>query len=146
MDRSEEAQAIFKEGFNCAQTVLAVFAPDLGLDKEAALRVAGALGGGIGRMGETCGAVMGALMALGLKYGMTRPGDLETKEYAYEQAGIFIEKFKECHGQLKCRALLGYDVSIPAEAELIKAKDLHNTLCTGYIRDAIALLEEMLNR
>lgn len=69
MNQSERAVACFKEGFSCSQAVFSTFAPQLGLECELALKVAGLFGGGMGRLGEVCGAVTGALMALGLKYG-----------------------------------------------------------------------------
>ena len=65
MNRAETAVATFKGGFNCSQAVLSVFCEELGLDKETAARIAGGFGGGIGHLGETCGAVTGAIMAMG---------------------------------------------------------------------------------
>ena len=66
MSIADQAIACFDDGFSCSQAVFSVFAPQLGLDRVAALKVAGAFGGGMGRMGETCGAVPGALMVSGL--------------------------------------------------------------------------------
>jgi len=52
---------------NCAQTVVSVFAGQMGLDLDTAVRVAMAFGGGMGRGGNTCGAVTGAYMVLHYK-------------------------------------------------------------------------------
>ncbi len=82
MNQSERAIAYFKEGFNCSQAVFAAFAPQSGLEREMALRIAGTFGGGMGRLGEVCGAVTGALMALGLQYGCTDAQNAEGKEEA----------------------------------------------------------------
>ena len=65
MNNPERAVALFKEGFNCSQAVLAAYGEQFELKQELALRVAGAFGGGMGRMGETCGAVTGAIMVRG---------------------------------------------------------------------------------
>ena len=62
-ERSEKAVSCF-ENFNCAQSVLATCGPELGLDRERALRVAGMFGGGMGHMGGACGAVTGALTSI----------------------------------------------------------------------------------
>ena len=67
MSKAEVAVDCFEEGFNCSQAVVSAFAPELGLDRETALRVAAAFGGGMGRTGETCGAVSGALMVIGMQ-------------------------------------------------------------------------------
>jgi len=93
----ELATATLGEGFNCSQAVLSAWAPDLGLDHETALRVAGAFGGGIARMGQTCGAVSGALMALGLKYSQIRANDKQAKEEMYALAGEFMKRFEARH-------------------------------------------------
>ena len=66
--KSEEAVERFKKGFNCSQAVFGTFSEQVGLDCETACKVATGFGGGM-RMGGTCGAVTGAFMALGLKYG-----------------------------------------------------------------------------
>ena len=72
--RIDVAGSRFSEGFSCSQSVLAAFAPELGLDADAALRVSAAFGGGMGRTGGTCGAVTGALMVLGLQIWRDRRG------------------------------------------------------------------------
>ena len=82
MNQKEQAVACFAQTFNCAQAILSTYGLQLGLERELALRVAGAFGAGMGRMGETCGAVTGAFMLIGLKYGKTRPEDNERKERA----------------------------------------------------------------
>ena len=87
------AHSRFSEGYSCSQSVLAAFAPELGLDADAALRVSAAFGGGMGRTGGTCGAVTGALMALGLKYGAT-VADPVAKERTYALTREFIAQVR----------------------------------------------------
>jgi C_GCAxxG_C_C family probable redox protein len=71
--RIKAANELFNRGYNCAQALLATFGVDLGLNRDMELKIASPFGGGISHMGETCGAVTGALMIIGLKYGMTEP-------------------------------------------------------------------------
>ena len=67
MERHDEAaRTLFLEGCSCAQAVLAAFAPEVGLSQEQALRLASSFGGGMGGLRETCGAVSGMLLAVGL--------------------------------------------------------------------------------
>ena len=65
------AEEMFRSGYVCSQAVFATFSEMLGLDKETALKIANGFGGGIARKQEICGAVSGAIMAIGLKYGKT---------------------------------------------------------------------------
>jgi C_GCAxxG_C_C family probable redox protein len=97
----------------------------------------------MGRMGETCGVVTGAYMALGLKYGPTQD-DPEAKAAMYAYIREFAEKFTANHPGLKCRELLGYDMSIAEEYEKAKQENLFKTVCPQLVRDASEILETML--
>jgi C_GCAxxG_C_C family probable redox protein len=144
MSHADIAVACFKEGFNCSQAVLAAFAPELGLEREAALRVAGAFGGGMGRTGQTCGAVTGALMVLGLKHGQVSAADRPAKEHTYALAREFVAQFEARHGSALCRELLGYDIGTPEGMQAIKEKGLHHSLCPKLVGDAAEILERLL--
>src|SRR5690606_21185680 len=97
----------------CSQAVLTAFAPELGLDRDSALKVSGTFGAGMGRLGEVCGALTGAFMAIGLKYGRVRANDEEMKEKAYACVMQVADEFRRRHGSLRCRELLGYDLGTP---------------------------------
>ena len=144
MNHAERATSLFQNGFNCAQSVFVAFAPDLGLDEATALKVSTAFGGGMGRLGEVCGAVTGALMALGLKYGRTSKEDVAARDKTYALTQEFARRFKERHGCLDCRDLLGCDPGTPEGQASIKERNLHNTLCTKLVQDAAAILEDMM--
>lgn len=137
------ARARFSEGYSCSQSVLAAFASDLGLDTDAALRVAAAFGGGMGGTGRTCGAVTGALMALGLKYGATRGDDKATKERAYALAREFIERFEARNGDVACAELLGVDISTPQGHNAAREANLFKTTCPALVASAVVILEAM---
>src|ERR1035441_485274 len=95
MGKPQEALGLFEKGFNCAQSVLGALGPDAGLDKEIGLGMAGSFGGGMARRGETCGAVTGALMVLGLRHAMVREEDAQAKNKNYAEAEKFMEDFKK---------------------------------------------------
>ncbi len=113
------AENYFKKGFNCSQALLATFAPEFGLSEEMALKIATQFGGGA-RKGEMCGAVSGALMVLGLKYGHYHENALEEKANAFKIAENFMNRFIEANGTVVCRDLLGYDLSNAEEKAIIK--------------------------
>jgi C_GCAxxG_C_C family probable redox protein len=143
MNRIETALSRFAAGFNCSQAVFSAYADDFGLDEEAALKIAAGFGGGMGRMAETCGAITGAMMVLGLRHGGTTP-DREAKERVYAKIRQFADRFKARNGSLLCRDLLSCDISTPAGHEAAREKGLFTTACPTYVRDAAEILEEML--
>jgi C_GCAxxG_C_C family probable redox protein len=144
MNKKATALAQFDKGFACSQAVFSAYAEELGLDQETALKIAGTFGGGMGRKAETCGAVTGALMALGLKYGATDAADKEAKEKAYALAREFVDRFEARHGSSVCRELLGWDISTPAGHEAAKYRRLFSTLCPKYVADAAEIVEVLL--
>jgi C_GCAxxG_C_C family probable redox protein len=144
MNGKELACSRFKEGFSCSQAVFSAHAEQLGLDRETALKIAGAFGGGMGRMAQTCGAVTGAFMVIGLKYGAIDAEDKETKEKAYALVREFVDRFKSRHGSIACQDLLGCDISKPEGEKVAREQKLFETICPKLVKDAAELLEEML--
>ncbi|MBQ8794789.1 MAG: C_GCAxxG_C_C family protein [Clostridia bacterium] len=142
MTKSEKALELFANNFNCSQAVLAAFAPDFGLDEELALKLGTSFGGGA-RNAEICGAVSGALMALGLKYGHHISEDKEQKSRSYAIAVDYTNRFKKANGSIVCRDLLGYDLTIPEEAACIKEKCLFAQVCPKMIQSAVEILEDV---
>ena len=107
MTHEEKAVQNFLSGYNCAQSVFLAFAPDLGLSDDLALRLSSSFGGGMGRLREVCGAVSGILMAAGVLYGYTSPCDDAAKAAHYALVQELAGKFRERHGAILCRELLG---------------------------------------
>lgn len=143
MNYVDKAQAYFCNNFNCSQAVFATYATELGLEEEVALRIATQFGGGA-RKGEMCGAVSGALLVLGLKYGHSHAEDVEEKARAYQIAEEFMNRFIAEKGTVVCRELLGYDLSKKEEVEIIKEQGLFRTICPEMIRYATLLVEQMI--
>jgi C_GCAxxG_C_C family probable redox protein len=121
-----------------------VYGVRFGLDRETALRVAGAFGGGMGRRGETCGAVTGAFMVMGLKHAKTKADDDDAREKTYEQVNEFVRRFRERTGTILCRELLGHDLSTEEGREAVAEQNLFSTRCTVLVRDAGEILEMMM--
>jgi C_GCAxxG_C_C family probable redox protein len=134
------AAALFEQGFSCGQAVLAGHAARFGLERDAALRVACAFGGGVARTGATCGAVNGALMVIGLAEGRTRVEDGAALERTYGAARTFLERFRAEHGSLTCRDLLGVDISTAEGHEAASARGLFRARCPGFVRSAARIV------
>ena len=143
MNKADKALELFSNNFNCSQSVLTAFAADFGLDEQLALKLGTSLGGGA-RNGDICGAVSGALLVLGLKYGHYEVDNNEQKSRAYQIAVDYINRFKEANGSIVCRELLGYDLTKPDEMACIKEKGLFGDVCPKAIKSAVEILEVVL--
>ena len=132
----DEIIARFAAGQNCAQNTLAPWADGLGYDEEELLRMGAAFAGGMFR-GDTCGAVTGALMALGLAYG-DDPAVIAEKTMQFHAA--FTERF----GSTMCREILGYDLSKPEELEKARASGAMTEKCSAFVRGASEILTELM--
>lgn len=108
--KSQQARELFKNGYNCAQSVFCAFAEDLNIDFETALKLSSSFGGGMGRLREVCGTVSAMFMIAGLKYGYTSNNDDDAKEKHYALIQELARKFEEKHGTIICRELLGLDI------------------------------------
>jgi C_GCAxxG_C_C family probable redox protein len=143
--KSEQVVRKFRKGFNCSQAVLSVYAEEFGLCRETALKIACGFGGGMGRMALTCGAVTGAFMVIGLKYGNVDANEKEIKEKTYGLVREFARRFEKCNGSSICRELLGCDISEPEGLRSAKENGLFTSVCPGLVQDAVEILEEMMN-
>lgn len=144
MNRVEQAVASFQDGLNCSQAVLSAHAERFGLQQDTARRVAAGMGGGMGRMGDTCGAVTGAFMVLGLMHGPVEAGDQQGKETTYAQVREFARQFESRNGSIVCRHLLECDISTPEGLAAARERKLFTTACPKFVRDAAEILEELL--
>jgi C_GCAxxG_C_C family probable redox protein len=136
---------LFSQGFNCAQSVFAEAALRMGVSRELALKIAAAFGGGMSSHGEVCGAVSGALMALGLRFASPDPDDKERRDFVYSRGRDFMQRFESQHGSLICRQLLGRDLNQPGELEQARSEDRFNAICPAYIASAAAILGDLLD-
>jgi C_GCAxxG_C_C family probable redox protein len=144
-NKQEQSFDLFRNGYNCSQSVLSVFSEELGMKKDLAMKLASPFGSGIAYMQDTCGAVTGALMAIGLKYGKGEHGTNEDKMHAYELSKQFMAEFKMKHKTVCCRDLLdGLNMSTPEGMARIMELDYFRTRCANYVKDAVGIVEDIL--
>ncbi len=137
--KTDRVDQIFP-GYNCAQTIFKIFAPELGISENNALKIASGFGGGMA-CAETCGAVTGAYMVIGLKHGhaTTDPDDkASTKSKILEFNRLFTEKY----GSLKCRELTGFDISTPSGSEEARLAHVFTEKCPEFIKTSCRIIEE----
>lgn len=139
----EKAMEYYAGGIDCSQVVFQYGAEILGLDKEVALRVASAFGGGMFH-GETCGCVTGALMAIGYAFGQYKPGDEASKAEMMKRKAEFEEAFEAINGSLICREIIGFDISKPDQLQEARDSGVMMDLCPKLACDACDILDEIL--
>lgn len=143
MDFVSEAQDLFNGPYNCTQAVLAPFAELYGLPRETALKLGTPFGGGIGHTGQVCGAVSGAMMAIGLARG-TAVDDKPQKEACYALAQVFHRRFLALHSAVTCPGLLGLDLGDPAEYAQAREMGVFHSRCPAFVGDAVKITAELL--
>ena len=137
-DTQRKSNEDFYEKFNCSQAVLGAYAVDYGLTVDQAMKVAACFSGGV-RKGEVCGAVSGAIMVIGLKYG----DGPDYKATAYPKAAEFMDRFKEKNASYVCRDLLGCDLSSEEGMLYARENGLFKDICPKMVESAVDILEEM---
>jgi C_GCAxxG_C_C family probable redox protein len=139
-----KAIAAFKSGLNCAQSVVVAFADDLDFDKNAASNLAVGFGGGMGRMQETCGAVTGAFMVLGMYNSSKYQDNLALKNATYPMIRLLDAKFRAIHQSTNCRSLLQCDLSSEDGHTYAVENKLFEKICEKCIADAVGIVEELI--
>ncbi|NIP25150.1 MAG: hypothetical protein GWN67_17675 [Phycisphaerae bacterium] len=142
MDKIKEAVSAFKAGFNCSQAIMGIYGPEYGLSALDALRVSCGFGGGM-RRGDTCGAVTGALMVLGLRYGPKDVTDTSAKNDVYSRVTEFCSRYESRCDSIICRELLGCDISTKEGMKQARENDLFKTVCPRMVQTAAEILEQM---
>ena len=135
----DKAAISFRGGFNCAQSVLLAMQEHYGTKSEVIPKIASAFGGGIGRCGSLCGALTGAVMAIGIKHGTNERG-VEKRDKPNRLAQRFYEQFTKELGTPFCRELIGYDLTKPEELEKAERLKVFDEKCEGFVRKAVEIL------
>lgn len=143
-DHLAEANELFRSGFNCSQAIVAVFSEEYGFPAETAIRMAYPFGRGMGGCGCTCGALTGAMMVIGMKYGTAGQNETDKMKLAREKTRRLIEIFESEHGTTLCNDLTGFDQRKLNGPELMAMlPHFHNT-CRKFLETVVTFLEEEL--
>ncbi|MBP7054004.1 MAG: C_GCAxxG_C_C family protein [Phycisphaerae bacterium] len=143
MSRVDDAVQCFCGGAACSQAIVAHYGPLVGLPAEQGIRLASGFAGGM-RLAQTCGAVTGAFMVLGLKYAGPNCDRRDGRERVYAAIREFAEKFQQRNHTVVCKELLGCDISTPQGTQRATQEGLFRTICPKLVQDAAEILEEML--
>ena len=146
MTRKEKAMQGFRDGYNCAQSIVLAFEDMLTIDLDTALKIASPFGGGMGRLREVCGSVSGMFMVLGFVKGYNEPGNYEGKKELYEHVQELARRFEEENGSIVCRDLLGLNVKKEDAAPEKRTEEYYKKRpCVELVGCAAEILEQYLN-
>lgn len=146
MTKSQIAEKLFKDGYNCAQAVVGAFSEEIGMNFSDAVKSVSGFGGGMGRMREVCGAVSGMVFVLSCKYGYDTPIETTLKKELYSKIQSVAKEFSTMQGSIICRDLLpkkdGADTA-PQPAQ--RTSEYYKTRsCAGCVACAAGILEKYL--
>jgi C_GCAxxG_C_C family probable redox protein len=143
-NKEEQAIDFFRSGLNCAQAVLTSYSDTLNIDNRFASIISSGFGGGMGRLQDTCGAVTGAYMVLGIKNGKKYSDNSVIKEETYSMIQKFSEKFTLMNGTTNCRNLLKCDLRTEEGQQFAHENNLFETVCEKCVSDSIRIIDELI--
>ncbi len=143
MNREEVASKKFKEGYNCAQSVIYSYADDLHIPPDVALKISNGFGAGMGRKQEVCGAIAGGIMVLSLKHGRGDNEDRQKQEVTYAKVRDLMDRFQMKHGAVSCRRLLDECELMTPEGQARFKSERMSARCGRYVSSVMEILEEI---
>ena len=146
MTKKELGEQYFKQGYNCAQSVVLAFIDKMGIDEKSALTLISGFGGGFGRMREVCGAVSGMVAVLSAVEGYYDPTDNDNKMLLYKKIQTLMGEFKQVNGTYICRELLSLPEGPSSpEPEKRTAEYYKKRPCAELVGIACEILENYFN-
>jgi C_GCAxxG_C_C family probable redox protein len=133
---------LFRNALNCSQAMLTVFGEPYGIDARMAMKLGRPLGGGMGHMARTCGALSAALLVLGIA--KDDPEEGEARRLLHRSVQELFRRFEDRHGTTLCKELLGADMSTEEGNRKIREEKLVTKMCHLFVRDAAQILSELL--
>ena len=145
MSRADKAEELFRQGYNCGQSVFAAFADVTGMTTEEAAKIASPFGAGFGKLREVCGAVSGMTLAAGYLCGYDDPADAEGKKELYRLIQKMCAEFEAEQGSIICRELLGLEKGEDIGEPAVRTEEYYRSRpCVGACRTAAAIAEKYL--
>ena len=134
----------FRSGYDCTESVLMAIAKDaLEINSDLIPKVATGFGGGISRQGYVCGAVSGAVMGFGLKYGRNSPEELRAK--TYNRVVEFSKQFQKRFGSIVCKELSGCDLSTVEGIRKFRDENVHEEKCSNFVSGTIEIFMSLID-
>ena len=141
---ANRATEIMTQGYACSEALLLAVCEEfeIDIDENFIPRIASLFAGGIGNTGSVCGAVTGAIMAMGLvkERGQTMEKVLQNLELAAE----FRRRFEADMETINCRELTGLDLTSKEGIEQFMKSSVPQTVCFPAVATAYRLVVDLL--
>lgn len=144
MDKEKKAVETFRSGNNCAQSVLSTFAEKYDIDNDVALSIASGFGAGMGKLMETCGAVTGAFMVIGIHNNKIFKDEMEARNVTYKMIQKFANTFSKKHKTINCGELVNCDLKTEQGQMYFNENGLFDKVCVECVRSSVEILDELL--
>ena len=137
------ADSYASQGYLCSESCLMALAKCQDVEDPLIPRIATGFGAGIGMNGEICGAITGAVIGLGIRYGRDRVEPAEN-QMPYWYSTELLKRFRAEHGEIRCSALLGLDIAKTEDLEEYYRRNLWVKSCTRFILSATGIARDMI--
>ncbi len=136
------AELFGTSGLLCAESVLQALCERHGHAGDFVPRMASGFCSGVARTGGMCGALSGAIMALGLLHGRDK-GD-ESLETVYAMVQELVAEFRERFGAVTCMDLLGVDFRTAEGQQAFRERNLKQERCIPMAGEAAGIAQRIL--
>jgi len=130
---AKRAMDLFDSGYNCAESVLLALSENFAQKSTIIPRVATGFGGGVGRSGSICGALSGAVMAIGLLEGCETPEEKEKRTAVYKEVLRMVEDFEREFGSSHCGTLTGCNIRTEDGLKKYYAQEVRKKVCPKFV-------------
>ena len=139
-----KAMKIMEQGHGCSESVLLAVSQEFGIESEIIPKIASCFAGGIGNSGSVCGAVTGAVMAIGL---IAKEGDsMEAYMKKLSLAQAFRQRFEDEMQTINCFELTGHDLTTPEGIEKFMTSDVPQEVCFPAVGKAFDIVMDILKK
>jgi C_GCAxxG_C_C family probable redox protein len=137
------AESYAESGFLCSESVLLSLCDHLQISSDLVPRIATGFGAGIGGQGLVCGAISGAVIALGIKFGRDQPEKKGYKPYWF--AAEFLKRFRRDWRCWTCHELTGCNLTTDAGRKKYDDNKLWETRCRKLIATASGIAYDIIH-
>ncbi len=145
-DAVKLAMKYFSTDYNCSQSVMKSILESNDMDFEEIFNLAAGFGGGVGLQGHICGAVSGAVAALGVLNSKKTKDTKQHKAMTYESVQKFISIFKDKNGSIICDELTGIEMADKEQHDKAIRNGTFREICPGFVKDAVKIILDITEK
>ena len=142
MGSSEDVIRFYNQGYDCAQCIVKAMEGKVEYDEATVMKAVSSMGMGL-LEGSICGAILGALAVIGLRYGNASP-DPGIKGVIIIKRAQFLTEFKKKYNGLTCPEIMGLDVRKDEDNLRAFKEGIYDHFCPNMAADILEILERII--